>query len=540
MGGHEGYQARLQFLYEDGTNSILIGTRYQSQDSSANLYDFIPLYESNPGGDIALCSAAQSAVASGEVTESDIQRMRETCVDGYGFGDQYRDGPYETHTANNGNSDDFEGKVDTWGVKIRADIGLDSMTLTSVTGIDRTDSGGWDPQGHLYASIYDVEWITKVNLFSQELRLSSDSSSPHKWIAGVSYLENKIDSQINAVYDFNAFTNPTALSGATFPAVLPDTDFSEDVDAVNPILGVQDSREAGQVDWALSDALTLVTGLRWSWYEKDFHVSSEPFYSQVTQSLRDTGISFNLGLNYTLEDGSLVYGKIAQGVKSGSHYAGFSFSPADSVGAGQEELLSYEAGFKKIWFDSRTLSTNVSMFFYEYSDLQSTLFSSDPVTGDIRQVYANVGDAEVLGLDADIVWAPIDSVYLRFSYTHLDTEITDSIAFGNVPGTNVPDTSQTIEGNELSTAPDNQFTFLGRYIVALQSDLELTFQYDMSFTGDQWRSVDNEPFQFDEATTIHNASIILASNDGKWEASVWGKNLSDELDMTWQFTLGGI
>ena len=32
----------------------------------------------------------------------------------------------------------------------------------------------------------------------------------------------------------------------------------------------------------------------------------------------------------------------------------------------------------------------------------------------------------------------------------------------------------------------------------------------------------------------------IGSADGRWQLTAWGKNLSDELDMTWQFVVGGV
>lgn len=548
MGGQESYQGRVQLLYEDENKSVLLGLRYQEKDTSAYLYDLIPLYANTPGAPISLCAPAQAAVARGQVKESDIALMRSQCVDSYGLTSEWRDGPYEAFTENFGNSDDFDGGVESFGVNLRADIEIGEMTLTSVTGYDDSESGGWDPQGYAYAFAYDANWLTKVEMFSQELRLSGSTTSGHKWIAGVSYMWNEIDSNIDARYDstFQVFANPAFIFGQTIPATLPanfTNGFFQGIALTNPILGVQDTNEVGvfgQIDWVLSDELTLITGLRWQHYEKDYDVSSEPFYSTVTHSLSDDGIAFNVGLNWNFDDASLLYAKVSQGIKSGSHYAGFSFSPADSVGAEQEKLLSYEIGLKRTWLENGSLQTNISVFYYDYEDLQSTVFSSDPLTNTIRQVYTNVGDADVLGVDAELTWVPVEPLFLKLSYTYLDTEITDSNGFQNFPGTNQPNPNASLVGNELSTAPSNQLALLARYTYRLSDNMDLSLQYNMSYTGDQWRSVDNEPFQFDEATTLHNVNVTLAGNGGQWEISAWGKNLSDELDMTWQFVVGGI
>lgn len=532
-GGLEAYQMRGQLLWKTDEASILVNARYATADSEAILYHLVPLLADDGTGTAITCPVVAAANARGKFTEADVRLANVQCVDIFGESNTGNgiDDPYVSNAVNLYDTDSEVG-LDTFGFSVRADIDVGGTRFTSITGVDRSTHGGVDPEGPLFrAGVFDVFWVTDVLLFNQEFQLASGDDSEHTWIVGANIVAHEIENELLSQL------SGTGFGSEGFP-ILNLTPVQTAANSLNYFAPQdQDTLELGifgQVDWHLTDALTAITGVRGSWYKKEgsveafgtFTTGTPSNFDPVNTTLEEGSISFNLGLNYVVNDDLLVYGKISQGVRSGSHAGGFIFSPDSAPGAKQETLLSYEIGLKSVWLDG-TLQLNGAAFYYDYEDLQS--LTQRLVGSSFVQRYTNIGDAEVKGAELDITWAATDSLFFKVATTFLDTEVTKN-------GTAL---AIDFTGNELANSPDVAASWLVRYTVPFMNGYELSLQYDGNFTDDQFRNVDNSTLDFDEATLKHNAIATLTSPDGTWDVSAWGKNLSDELDFTWQFSFGG-
>lgn len=524
-GGQDAAQFRGQLLWDDGANSVLIGARYQYSDGSSTLYDTIPLLEDDGTGTgtAQTCSVIQAALDRGRLFQSDVELARTQCVDIFGDSQQPGEGPYADFNLNIYDND-IPIDLTSFGFNVRGDFQIGELTLTSITGFDRTNHGGVDPEGPGRAAATDVLWITDVLAVSHEMHLSN-SNGKHPWIFGFSVLANEIENDLLSQFTFASFGG----AGAPFVTDTPEEQLVSPDQFAYSAPQDQDAIEIGvfgQVDWSLTDALTLTTGIRGQWYEKVGQVSSPGFFDTIETSIDEYGLSFNAGLSYQATDDVLLYGKVSQGIKSGSHAGGFIFSADSAPPAEQETLLSYEAGLKTQLFDD-SLQFNGAVFFYDYKDLQS--LTQRLVGTTFVQRYTNIGDAEVLGAEAELAWAPTENLLIRAGGTYLDAEIvrTNDFIFDN------------FDGNKLSTAPEFQGNWLVRYTLQGPAGSEIALQYDGNHAGDQFRNVDNGALGFDEATTKHNANLTVTSADENWELQLYGRNLTDELDFTWQFSFGG-
>ena len=525
-GGQRAAQIRGQLLWEEGDNSVLLSGRYQHSDARSTLYDKIPLLENNGAGVARTCGVIQAAKDRGKLLQSDVNKARAQCVDIYGARRLPAEGPYKNFSRSV-YGDDAPIKLDTFGFNMRANLALGDKTLTSITGFDRTSHGGADPEGPgLRAGSTDVFWRTNVLAFSQEMRLSSSPAATNKWIIGFNVLANRIENDLRSQFTFASF----GAEGAPFINETPQETLNGPGRFLYSSPQTQDTIDTGifgQVDWKLSDTLTLVTGLREGWYRKKDEVSSLGLFDLTRTEVSQFNTSFNLGLNYTPSRDVLLYAKVSQGVKSGTHVGGFKFSADQAPPAEQETLRSYEAGFKTQFFD-RSLQLNGALFYYDYMDLQS--LTQRLVNQSFVQRYTNIGDARIIGAEFEATWAPTRSILIKGGGTYLDTKVTRTE--GDVLG--------SFNGNRLGSSPKFSGNWLARYTLDGPGGSEISLQYDGNYDGGQFRNVDNSYLDWDEATTKHNANVTFTSGDRKWEASVWGRNLTNELDFTWQFTFGGV
>ena len=523
-GGQDSIQLRGQLLFETDTRSVLVGARYAKSDSEALLYQLVPLLQDNGNGIAETCSVVQAAIDRGGFTENDARLANSQCVDIHGLSNVANgtdDPRTSSHRSIYGNTPEVE--LETFGLNVRADFDLGGKTFTSITGVDSTEHGGNDPEGPLgLSSSTDVLFFTDVMAFSQELRLSSNEGNP--WVIGINLAKNEIENDLRSQLFFPSF----GAEGSPF--VTPDQAAITAGSIAYAAPQSQDTEEAGifgQAEWPLSDKLTAVTGLRASWYRKEGVVEAPGFFDRTETELQESGASFNLGLNYNLDNGGLAYAKISQGVRSGSHAGGFIFSPDSAVGAEQETLLSYEVGIKTPLLDN-SLQLNASAFFYDYQDVQS--LSQQLVGTTFVQRYTNIGDADVTGLEVEATWAPTEALFLKVGATFLDSEVTRSEDVLAI----------SFEGNELANSPDEAISLLARYTLPVsQAGHMMQFQYNSTYSGDQFRNVDNSVLDFDEATFLHNINVSLTHPENTWEINAFVRNLTDELDLTWQFSFGG-
>ncbi len=402
--------------------------------------------------------------------------------------------------------------------------------LSSITAFDHTSQGSNDPEGPGLgdrAGAFDVRFDTDINQFSQEIRLSSPAGARHTWVAGATLIKN--DTRVREAIQVNF----SSFGGASLSTETPAQTLAGSSAYLEPV--TQDAVDIGafaQVDWSLADRLTLVTGLRGSWYKKTFTASLDfpgLSFPETEESISQSSISFRAGLNFKINRDALLYASVSQGVKPGGYSVQFILNANQLPGAKQERLLAYEAGFKgRIAPD---LNLNLAGFYYDYDDLQS--LTQVLANGVFTQRFSNIGDARVYGAEGDVSWSPSRALLFRAGATYLDTRITRSV---DIDGNGI---AGDVTGNKLQSAPKWSANWLGRYTASLSSAVDLVVQYDGSYTGANWRSIDNSPFNYTEASTLHNASIALASPDDTWEASAWIRNISDERVMAWQFNFGG-
>ena len=117
-----------------------------------------------------------------------------------------------------------------------------------------------------------------------------------------------------------------------------------------------------------------------------------------------------------------------------------------------DEMDNYELGMKGDFADN-TLRLNATAYFSDISDLQVSRF--DPANVAFLVFIENVGDAEIVGLDADFTWLPTPNLTISGAISIIDSEITRINA--QLQDIAVP------EGSELPFSPDFSGSLRARY-----------------------------------------------------------------------------
>ncbi len=428
------------------------------------------------------------------------------------------------------------------------DIG--SFTLTSVTGFISTDD--------LVSSNFDQTELPFFPTFreqehdqwSQELRLHSNFSDRNDFLGdlelvlGLFYFwqEHEI------VQSFPTLGNPSSADYA-----------HQDGDS---------KAIFGQAIYAVSDALNLTLGLRYTDESKDFERNPGTLFGTrinyldassripidemaalpkvVTGNLESNHTTIRAGADYHFTEKLMAFANFAQGFKAGE----FGARAASSLTAGptdDETSDSFELGVKSDLFDGR-LRLNATLFHTQYDDLAFEVIVPSPASPTGQETASqNIGEVTAQGLEFEVTAVPIDGLTLQANLGLLDAEFDKFCADLNgplPPGVEVnptsdcggsvvllPDGSYLVDTDhtdlELARAPDTQIylsamyewgTRVGNFFVRGAGSFESEYYSDDTNhpngkTGDFW---------------LWDASAGWTSTDGKWRIQGWCKNCSDK------------
>ncbi len=236
---------------------------------------------------------------------------------------------------------------------------------------------------------------TRQRSFTQEVRVLSRNSGPLQWLAGAYFYTSHLDGVVPT-------TTPSRVPPPTLPT-LTTTTTSPDV-RVSSLAGFVEGT------YALTSTLFLTAGGRYTTEVRKFEQASNgvPLFPQ--QRTRFEKFTYRGALRWQFDPRANIYVNYGTGFKSGV-YNGVGTSP---VPTRPENLSSIEGGIKAD--PARWLRTNLSVFHYDYKDLQVS--ARDPITNLV--LLQNAANAEIYGGELELTLMPTRDLNLtgKFSYLH--------------------------------------------------------------------------------------------------------------------------
>ncbi|MGE6696460.1 TonB-dependent receptor [Hyphomonas sp. NPDC076900] len=434
------------------------------------------------------------------------------CTDALGFADTDAD-PY-TVTA------DVEGrdKVDLWTAALTIDRDLtDTLTLTSITAYQDVERNAHENTDSSPLQMLEAYYINTQKQFSQELRLASDGEKL-KWVLGAYYMNDETTS--DSAYDIlrilrPMFTTPENPTGASpeNSVVFLGYPYTQETDSYAIF---------GQADYELAPKLFLTAGLRWSADEKsmDYATVAEQavtvFEYQGSKTFSDW--SGKIGLKYDITDTTNIFASYSRGYKSGGFFGGNADSAEQIEPYDNETVNAYEIGSKSDLLGAR-LRMNLSGFYYDYQDIQA--YSTVERNGLTVQVLDNAATAEMYGAEAEFVARPISALDLSLGLAWLHAEYGDYNSLGG-----------DYSGNKMPQAPEFSMTSRAAYTIETASGVTITPSVDVSYRSKVYFDSTNRERLSDPELWLVGAELSVMSPDGKVEAGLWGRNLTDEAYLT--------
>jgi iron complex outermembrane receptor protein len=242
-----------------------------------------------------------------------------------------------------------------------------------------------------------------------------------------------------------------------------------------------------------------------------------------SNTISDTKLSGNIGLNYTLADDSLLYASYSNGYKSGG-FNGEVINNAtqfkDEGLFGAETVNALETGIK---FSRAKTALNLAGFYQFYDRPQARIFvpfSTDSGGSFTSNSLSNLDKATSYGVEFDVTWTPIEGLDLFSGATWLNTEIKQT------KNPNVPQNADIFDGNPLPFASKFSAVFSARYEWALSQTLRASLQgsgkYQSAFFLDAEGLADRRQAGYE----VIDGDATLHISDGV-DVGIWGRNLTN-------------
>ena len=141
-----------------------------------------------------------------------------------------------------------------------------------------------------------------------------------------------------------------------------------------------------------------------------------------------------LGVDWTPDDDTLIYGKYNRGYKPGGLGCAAVFCTLITTPFTDKELVdAFELGFKREW-PEWNLTTNATAFYYDYQGYQvsNTIIPDDPDgAGPAPRPapyasYVNLPQTKTTGFELETIWYPTDNLRFLFNYGYTNPEIGNS------------------------------------------------------------------------------------------------------------------
>lgn len=409
---------------------------------------------------------------------------------------------------------DYSQRTDSdyWGARFRVDHEFAIGTLTSLTSykdfkrLNREDSDNTPTRS------VNIDWNSRLESFSQELRLSADNDS-YTYLVGAYFEDDSsdivelVDSRdfLGAYFgdDFTTENRSWALFANTEVRLSPTWSAVVGARYTEEKVAIRGDGFMALPNTAIGSFSTVEPGDRMA-------------IISVDDDRNDTDFNWKVGLNYTPSDDLLLYGFLSTGFRSGGFdmtFGGLALSNP-VLTFEPEDVVSYEFGIKSTLLEGAMIF-NASAFMTEVDNYQDNVNQGAEIVPRRR----NVGTLDTQGFEADLQWQISERWVAKWGAGYTDAKVTNS--------------DETVNGLPIEgTTPVNTPEWSSNAVINYRQPLSNKFVLD-ALVSAQWQDKrylepDNGPDHIVEAFHTIDATISLVSPDERWRFSIWGKNITDE------------
>ena len=480
----------------------------------------------------------------------------------------------DIHKVNINDSNNFDQELSSWGVSADLTWELnDELSLKSITayreweeavnpdvdsGPGQLANGGYGlpvslrntsvtPSSSLpHSRPFQNEYIT------QELRLEGSGESL-EWIGGIFYtdFEERVRNSLDLYIPFD----PEFGEGYTTSS---QVDNSSELTAYSVFF---------DATFHITETVDIYGGYRWTREELDVSYNSPTYFLLDSFGVTEFDLERNvvnvtapvppafatvgsadtenddwsgrLGLSWAISDDTSLYATASRSFVGLGADLSRTGSP-DSAFLDPTSAEAFEVGAKSMLFD-HSLQLNAAIFTQDVEDLQTAAL----LPGTVDTVNLNAGDLDIFGVEVDAVWAVTDIVKLSASVTYLDAEVENllqpcypeqTIATGcslDSNGNQTEDPSAAVqtdvEGTDATNTPELKYNLGINIDIPLNSmPFDLYGSMNYVWQDDVHFSLNDDPLLYQDSYGVLNLALGLVDNEGRYELSLFGRNITDE------------
>ncbi len=432
-------------------------------------------------------------------------------------------------------------KMTHWGLSGTAAIDLsDQLTLKSISAFRKLHSKDYIDIDATAAEVGDVLVDVHQKQLSQEVQLTYTGDRLTA-VAGLYYLKEDVESHQEAYAD--DLVNLTAFRGILSDLLLGPTNFPTFLRTIDDDLTTHSYAAYANASYALTDALRLSGGLRWTREEKDYFrttstFSNSPLLTSVAPFVFEakdhwSDLSPMASVDYQFSPSTMAYLRYAKGFKSGG-FNGRANEVGSATAYDPETADSIEAGLKTTI--ARQLRFNVAVFHNNYKDFQARVSDLDESTVPPTPLLSvlNAGKLRIRGAELEAAWTPTPELLIDTQIGYLDAEYKDfdDLRFTNFGG------SRAFQ--EPAFAPKWTMRFGAQYEFDLGGSGDITIGGQARYRSRHALSVDNTFTNsdteieglFQKGYWLADARIVWEDESNRFSVGLYGNNIFDKLYKT--------
>lgn len=386
-----------------------------------------------------------------------------------------------------------------WSGALHTRLDLGSVLLETTSGYQllrwnqTTDSDASNLRLGNFPAIFNTE------SGSQEIKLSSATPGPFQWLVGGYFYQ----------FGGNSFLQPLTAANPTLPLAGP---------TLTPQLDGRSFAGFAEGTYEVQPGLFLTLGGRYTTEERSYSQTVNGVLRIDDAEKTFNKFNYKVGVRYEVSDKTNVYATYSTAFKSGV----FNMAALSTTPVNPENIKAAEFGIKSDPLD--WLRTNLSIYYYDYQDLQ--LQARDAIGA--SYILQNAANAEIYGGELEVFVRPVADLTLRsaVAYTHARYE-----DFPNAQGF----FPRADGGNDVVTfdASDNVMTRAPEWSGNVGFDWghdigngRITFAGNLSWSSRVYYDFANLFSQ--PSYTLINGSVSWTPESERFKIGLWVTNLTNE------------
>lgn len=505
----ENISGRLSGIYEsrDGySKDAISGESLDNEKSYAVKTQF--LYEPDDSFSLLFKAHASDLQNDHPSTRknSNYDEPHITSIPGIGTIYEYTEVSDDPWEIVNGESD-YNLKI--WGASVEIQKQFESVNLFSLSSFRNGENTAIVDHLGTPNDLVVENSENDAQVFSQELRIdNAGKGEPLEWQLGLFYLHEKhardelreILPDVTGTYQTISTTNETNSLGVF-----------------------------GEVTYNITEKTNLVAGARYSYDKKEYDFYNAAtgllafiFVDDPSQAVIATpdntwsAISGKLSITHQFNERIMFYSSWASGFKGGGFNDEASNVESANEAFDEEVVETIEIGAKMDLF-ADTLRFNITAFDSSYDDIHGEFFTQSG-----SNITSNIGNASIKGVEVELFALLTDDLQLQAALSDYKHEYTSYTGGGVAP--------EEVIGNPVQGTPDWTATISLSHYLWLESGGLINSRVDYRGRGEVTKEFIDAPNSVRKTTGSYNAQISYLSEDETWGLTLWGRNLTEEVE----------